>query len=290
MMRKIAKQYCGRDFSPDELEIMRRIIAEDPGRTRAQISRLVCEALGWYKPDGGLKEMSCRVAMLRMDEDGLLKLPPPRHRIVNRCNLIQFTKATDPKPQISSWVDTLPQVKLELIASKNQSALWNEYIHRYHYLGYAPLPGAQLRYMALSNGNILALLGFGAAAWKIAPRDNFIGWDDQQRQKGLHLIVNNARFLILPWVKSKNLASKLLAMVTKQLPDDWQNRYGYKPVLVETFVEANRFKGICYKAANWIYVGLTKGRGKLGPHNANIPQKDIFLYPLIPTYKQLLIG
>jgi hypothetical protein len=186
-------------------------------------------------------------------------------------------------------VKALPDLHLEVVTDREKSALFREYIHRYHYLGYTPLPGAQLRYFALSNGHILALFGFGAAAWKILPRDNFIGWNHRQRQKRLHLIVNNARFLILPWVKSKNLASKLLAMAAKRIPQDWCNTYGYKPVLLETFVESQQFQGTCYKAANWIYVGQTKGRGKLDIHNsASLPKKDIFLFPLTPTFKEIL--
>ncbi len=146
--------------------------------------------------------------------------------------------------------------------------MWNEYIERYHYLGYTPLPGAQLRYFVSMDKQILALLGFGASAWQVAPRDNFIGWDHEQRRKGLPLIVNNARFLILPWVQSKNLASKILAMIARQLPINWCERYNIQPVLMETFVEIGRFSGTCYRAANWIHVGQTKGRGKLGPNGA----------------------
>jgi len=186
-------------------------------------------------------------------------------------------------------VKALPDLHLEVVTDREKSALFREYVHRYHYLGYTPLPGAQLRYFALSNGHTLALFGFGAAAWKILPRDNFIGWNHRQRQKRLHLIVNNARFLILPWVKSKNLASKLLAMAAKRIPQDWCNTYSYKPVLLETFVESQHFQGTCYKAANWIYVGQTKGRGKLDIHNsASLPKKDIFLFPLTPTFKEIL--
>jgi len=282
-------QYCGRSFSPEELEIIRRIIAEDPRRTRAHISRLVCKTLSWYKPDGGLKDMSCRVALLRMQKDGLLTLQPPRHAQKKCRPRIQITTATDPRAPITTPVNALPQFQLKLVANQRQSTLWREYIHRYHYLRYKPLPGAQLRYIATSNGQTLALLGFGAAAWKTAPRDNFIGWNSEQRKKCLHLIINNARFLILPWVKSKNLASKLLAMVAKRLPEDWNAHYGYQPVLLETFVESNRFHGTCYKAANWIYIGQTKGRGKLDVHNnAPLPQKAIWLYPLIPTFREIL--
>lgn len=289
-MKKISQiRYCGRDFSLQELETIRRIIAEAPHRRRALISRLVCKAIGWYKPDGGLKDMSCRVALLRMQKDGLLTLPPPRHA-QNKCHpRIQITIATDPRAPITAPVHVLPDFHLKVVTDQAQSALWREYIQRYHYLGYKPLPGAQRRYVAMSNGQILALLGFGAAAWKTAPRDNFIGWNDEQRQSHLHLIVNNARLLILPWVRSKNLASKLLAMVARRLPEDWSTCYGYRPVLLETFVESHRFRGTCYKAANWLYVGKTKGRGKLDVHKAaSLPQKDIWLYPLTPTFRQIL--
>ena len=281
-------RYCGRDFSPEELQTIARILSQDPHRTRASLSRLICEALDWRKPDGGLKEMSCRVALLRMDRDGLLTLPPPR-RLPQKCRPLPITAATDPQAPITAQAGALDDLRLEVVTHPDQSALWREYIQRYHYLGYSPLPGAQLRYMALSGGQVLALLGFGAAAWKTAPRDRFIGWNDRQRQERLPLIVNNARFLILPWVNSKNLASKLLAMVAKRLPQDWTTRYGYRPVLLETFVESPRFRGTCYKAANWIYVGQTKGRGKLDVHNtASLPQKAIWLYPLTPAFRQTL--
>ena len=282
-------RYCGRNLTPQELQAIRRIIAEDPPRTRAHISRLVCKALGWYKPDGGLKDMSCRVALLRMQKDGLLTLPPPTHRQELCRPQIQMSALTNPKTPITAPAGELAELNLELVTGKEKSALFREYIHRYHYLGYTPLPGAQLRYFAVSNGQILALFGFGAAAWKTLPRDNFIGWTHDQRQKRLHLIVNNARFLILPWVKSKNLASKLLAIVAKRIPQDWSRLYGYKPVLLETFVEAHRFHGTCYKAANWLYVGQTKGRGKLDVHNsASLPKKGIFLFPLSLDFKKIL--
>jgi len=178
-----------------------------------------------------------------------------------------------------------------MVARREDSHLWNEYVERYHYLGYEPLPGAQLRYFARAGGRILALLGFGAAAWKTAPRDRFIGWNVEQRRSRLHLIVNNARFLILPWVRSRNLASRLLAMAARRLADDWQHGYGYRPVLVETFVETPRFSGTCYKAANWIYLGQTQGRGKLDvDRTARLPKKSVWAYPLVPDFRRTLCG
>ena len=282
------RRYCGRDFTEQELDNMRELIAEDAHRTRAALSRLTCQALNWYKADGGLKDMSCRVAMLRMAEDGLITLPPPRCKPPSQNVLI--TSKSDPQTPITAPVQGLSALQFNLV-NREQSRLWNEYIQRYHYLGHKPLPGAQLRYFVTIDQQIVAALGFGAAAWQIAPRDQFIGWSHKQRQLNLPFIVNNARFLILPWVSSKNLASKILSRVARRLPDDWQRKYTIRPVLLETFVDTERFAGTCYKAANWTYVGQTKGRGKLGPKGKqSVPIKDIWLYPLSRHFKQRLIN
>jgi hypothetical protein len=282
------KRYCGRDFSEAELTLIRILIAESPGRTRADLSRLACQAMHWFKPDGGLKEMSYRVAMLRMQEDGLIQLPPPtRQRPETR---IRISVETDPQTPIQAPVHALPGLQLRLVGTRADSCLWNEFIHRYHYLGFKTLPGAQLRYWVMAGDRLVALLGFGAAAWQCAPRDHFIGWTHEQRQQNLHLIVNNARFLILPWVRSENLASKVLGLTARQLPHDWQYRYGFRPQLLETFVEKDRFTGACYRAANWLHVGQTQGRGKLGPSGKqSVPINNIWLYPLGKGFKRGLV-
>lgn len=284
------KRYCGRDFSTEEQAQLIEFIKQNPSKSRADLSRDVCRMFSWYKADGGLKEMSCRVAMLRMHEDGLIQLPAPRRIKSTRRSKPSETSATDPQPLIQHPVHQLSALQLHLVTTKD-SKLWNEYIQRYHYLGYTPLPGAQLRYFVIMNGQVIALLGFGASAWQIAPRDHFIGWDHDQRRRGLPLIVNNARFLILPWIQSKNLASKILGMIARQLPTDWFNRYHIQPVLMETFVDSERFTGTCYRAANWTHVGQTKGRGKLGPRGVqSVPIKDIFLYPLTRDFRNILKG
>lgn len=192
-------RYCGRDFSNQEVQQIRKLIKQNPQFTRHRLSKEVCRMLQWLKPDRKLKDMSCRVAMLRMHEDGLIELPPPRHS-KPPLKKITFSSATASQGAIVHPVDQLPQLRLQLVTRSN-SALWNEFIERYHYLGYTPLPGAQLRYFIFSGEQLVALTGFGAAAWQTAPRDQFIGWTAEQRKKRLNLIVNNARFLILPWVK-----------------------------------------------------------------------------------------
>jgi len=284
-----SRKYCGRVFSDADIACIRRIAQEEPSRTRRAISLLVCEALSWRKPDGGLKQMSCRVALLRMQADGLLRLPPPRHGDSNGRRYLRRTLGAEPQPPIREPAGQLHDLQLKLVSAEPESLLWNEYVERYHYLGYQKLPGAQLRYFAQTQGKMVALLGFGAAAWKTSPRDLFIGWTPAQRERRLHLVVNNARFLILPWVSSRHLASKLLGMVARRLPLDWQHRYGYRPVLLETFVEKRRFAGTCYKAANWICVGHTQGRGKLDTAHAQpLPPKSVWVYPLAPSFRQLL--
>jgi len=283
-------RYCGRDFSTSEIEGIRALISENPKFNRAQLSRQVCEILNWRRLDGRLKDMSCRVAMLRMQDDRLFQLPAPQNGNNNGKAYLRRTHLAEPQPLIqASSPKALGGLHLSSVSRRSESHLWNEYIDRYHYLNYQPLPGAQLRYFAKANDRIVALLGFGDAAWKTAPRDRFIGWTKEQRELKLRFVVNNARFLILPWVQCHNLASLLLGKATRRLAVDWQQSYGYRPVLVETFVEIPRFKGTCYRAANWIHLGETRGRGKLDVyHKAKLPKKNIWVYPLVKNFRRLL--
>ncbi len=220
-------RYCGRHFRAEEIAQIRRLIAEAPGRTRAELSRLTCQVLGWYKADGGWKDMSARVAMLRMHRDGLIELPPPRHPQPRAT--VAITSQTDPGLPIVSPARALTPLRLQPVQNRQDSRRWNEYLHRYHYLGYQPLPGAQLRYRIFSGPQLIARLGFGAAAWQVAPRDRDIGWRPEQRTRHLPLIVNNARFLILPWVHSRNLASMILAKAARLLPRQWQQQLWLSP-------------------------------------------------------------
>jgi len=283
--------FCGRTFTADDLERVRAIIAAPDRPNRAEISRRLCRQLGWLRADGRLKDMSCRVALLRMHRGGLIRLPPPERGNGNGHRGKTVSRRSDPELPFDRSAGQVQGLALHPVTEKSESALWNEYVHRYHYLGYQPLPGDQLRYFIKTQDRILGLLGFGAAAWKTGPRDQWIGWTPAQRRRSLHLIVNNARFLILPWVTSRHLASKVLALAARQLPGHWQARYGYRPVLLETFVEKARFNGTCYRAANWIYLGDTQGRGKLDVrHQHAVPVKAIFVYPLAPDFRQRLLA
>lgn len=281
-------RYCGRIFSADEINFIQNLIAAEPGISRYRLSTKVCEGLNWRRPDGKLKDMSCRVAMLRMDSDEVIKLPPPKR---NKPPIYgvhpEIERAVMPPDDIAE-VD-LRQLVVEIVEKKSDSLLWNTFVQRHHYLGHQPMPGAQLRYFIRSKNTVVALLSFGASAWKTKPRNDFIGWTDKQRQQNLHLVVNNARFLILPWITCKNLASRILGMVSRRLADDWEARYSYRPVLLETFVDDSRYRGTCYRAANWHALGKTQGRGKIDRlHKYEEPIKTIWVYPLIADFRNRL--
>ncbi len=273
--------YCARDFSVDDIETIRRLMQENPALQRSPLSRQLCELWNWRKPNGELKDMTCRVALLRLQAAGLIELAPSK--FVNGRKRPQFlpTAASDPQSATLAPVHELGPLTPRLVSAGSDSRLWNEFIARYHYLGYTPMSGSQLRYNVFAGEQLVACISFGASAYKLKARDSFIGWSESQRQRNLQLVVNNARFLILPWIQSKGLASKILAKVARQLPRDWQTRYGFRPLLLETFVEFERHRGTCYKAANWINVGRTSGRGKKSlSHKPLITIKDVWLYPL----------
>ena len=283
-------RYVGRWFSEAELELIQALCVNPAYPTRTAISRALCDVLGWYKPDGQRKDMSARVALQRMDADGLIALPgPTRPAPVPRRHLEETIEAG---PERRCRLGELGELEVRVVsAGEPRSGTWNEAIARFHYLGYAPMSGAQLRYLVTAGDELVSAISFGASAWRLSDRDAWIGWGDEARREGLHLIVSNPRFLVMPWLRAPHLASHLLGRICRRLRDDWQARYGYQPVLVETFVEVGRHQGTCYKAANWIHVGRTKGRGKLDRYNAHaLPVKDIYLYPLVRDFRHQLLG
>ncbi len=282
-------------FTESDIEQIRSIIANNPTASRKVLAREVCSALQWYQLDGNPKQMGCVAAMLTMHREGIITMPPARpvHKNFKKTPKPLRTERGAPRDELVEPVHRLLPITLERVTPGDTSKLWNEYIDRYHYLGFGVLKGAQLRYLIHSSKGPVGAIGFASPAWKTRDRDAWIGWDQDTRTHNLHYIVSNTRFLILPWVKSKNLASKILSLCAQQLPKDWEERYGYRPVLLETFVEQKRFTGTCYKAANWIRVGQTTGRGKWeqkGENKVRAPLaiKDIFIYPLQRNYKAVL--
>ena len=286
---QLMRIYCGREFTAHDIERIGHLMAQYPLLKRKPLSRKVCEMLGWFKHNGELKDMTSRVAMLRMQADGLITLPAAQSMGVRDKPRFLPTAATDPQTPLVQPVHELAALSMRRVTPGPTSHLWNEYIARYHYLGYTPMSGSQMRYNVFVGDQLVALLSFGASAWKLAARERFIGWQEPERLKNLQLVINNARFLILPWVRSLGLASKILSRIARQLPHDWHERYGFSPVLLETFVESERHRGTCYKAANWVHVGQTTGRGKKSKvHHQIIPVKDIWLYPLRRDFARVL--
>lgn len=256
---------------------------------RSQLARRVCEQLQWINPAGQLKTMSCRVAMLRMERAGLIGLPKPIHRDSNRARRSLDVVIGPPEQLADPKVLGLESLRLELVQTQKGRQCYQALMEQHHYLGYKPLAGAQLRYLIWNGNGLTGGLGFGAAAWSIAARDRWIGWTPVQRQRQLHRVVNNNRFLILPWMRVPHVASRVLGQAARQLPGDWEDRYGYRPVLLESFVDQERFSGCSYRSANWLCVGQTQGRGKLEKHHRRIvPIKWIFVYPLAANFHALL--
>lgn len=285
-------RYCGRQFDATDIDKIRVLIATEQRLSRYKLSIRICDELNWRRPDGKPKDMSCRVALLRMQDDGVLSLPPARCKKPITCGVHPDVERAVSEPPIVPKID-LDRLNIELVVREKKenfnSRLWNAYIQNYHYLGHQLMPGAQLRYLIRAEGQVVALLGFGASAWKVKPRDEYIGWNVEQRLRNLHLVINNARFLILPWIHRPNLASKILALISRRIGDDWQARYAYRPVMLETFTEDVRFCGTCYKAANWHCLGKTQGRGKLDVKHRNVqPIKSVWAYPLVLNFRNHL--
>ena len=234
MRDEVECRYHGRDFTTAEMALMRSLIAASPQQTRAGLAREFCHAINWVGPDDRIRAMMARLTMLAMHRDGIITLPPPR-QAPRRLRKPEPCRETDP-PQapVPETLEAVRPIRLVCItgADRKASRVWNGFVARWHYLGYTPLIGAQMRYAAEDReGRTLALLGFSAAAWKTAPRDAFIGWSPQVREKNLQYVIDNSRYLILPWVRIPNLASHILSEARRQLPQDWYDRYKVTPIL-----------------------------------------------------------
>jgi hypothetical protein len=282
--------FCGRTFRTGELELMRQIALEFSALGVTEIARTVCELLEWKRPTGGLKNHECRQLLERLQAGGFLQLPDLRKLGGRGARRIDVsTDYCEPVPVACAARDCEP-LELVLVEGQRESRRWREQVERYHYLGCRVPFGAPLRYWVRRRQRELACLLWTSPAWKMQARDAWIGWNDQQRQSNLQGVVNNSRFLILPWVHVKGLASKILAFSARHMPRDWETRYGCRPLLLETLVDAARYRGTCYRAANWIYVGQTAGRGRMDRDHSAHGQavKDIYLYPLVRDAPQRL--
>jgi Domain of unknown function (DUF4338) len=287
--------FCGRIFGRQELELMHQIAQDYAGLAVTEMARTACELLHWKRPNGRLKDLECRQLLEHLEAQGWLKLPPLRPLGRRGPRQIQLTAASAPQATVEGTAGEFEPLELRGVKSQEESRLWTELIERHHYLKYRVPVGANVRYLVRSGqreGVVLACLLWSSPAWKMAARDEWIGWNAEQRARHLQFIVNNSRFLVLPWVHIPGLASKILAQSARQLPMEWEHRYGYRPWLLETLVDAQRFRGTCYRAANWIRVGQTSGRGRMDrEHKAHRDAvKDIYLYPLTRNARQRLCG
>ncbi len=279
-------------FRRGELELMRQTALEFSALGVTEIARTVCELLEWKRPSGGLKNHECRQLLERLQAEGFLQLPDLRKlggRGPRRADV--YGSCCEPVP-VECAASECETMELVLVEGQAESRRWREQVERHHYLGCRVPFGAHLRYWVRQRQQELACLLWTSPAWKMQARDAWIGWSDEQRRRNLQSIVNNGRFLVLPWVRVKGLASKILALSARHIPRDWEIRYGYRPLLLETLVDAARFRGTCYRAANWIHVGQTAGRGRMDrEHKAHAQAvKDIYVYPLVRDARQRLCG
>jgi hypothetical protein len=283
---------CDQDFAHGLVARIQATVDAQPAISRRALSLQVCQWLDWRSPNGKLKEMSCRVALLKLHNRGLLELPKAGPTPPKLARPEVRNDNTEVLPPIECKLSELGRIELVPITSpaSKESRIWNDLMARYHYLGAGPLCGAQIRYLIKSErAGYIGGLAFSAAAWRVAARDRWIGWDEARRRKYLNQVVNNSRFLIAPQVRVKHLASHVLAQAIKRLRGDWLAKYAIEPMLLETFVESGRFRGTSYRAANWRYVGLTKGRGRQDRANKHaVPVKAIYLYPLRQNAQSLL--
>lgn len=280
----------GRTVTDADLQLIQRLIKDNPGWHRKRLSIELCQYWNWRAANGQLKDMSCRNLLLKLERDGHVTLPPPLRSANNSRRHRQIQLVPHQTSPISAELQTLRPISLTVVEAGQHHLLFQTFLARYHYLGYSGPVGENIKYLAFDrNDNPLACLLFGAAAWKLAPRDRFIGWDAYQRKGKLHLLANNRRFLILPWIGVPHLASHLLGLVARHIATHWRNKYGHPIYVLETFVEQQRFSGTCYQAANWHYVGQTQGRTRNDRYNSiHVPLKAVYLYPLTPDFRELL--
>jgi hypothetical protein len=283
--------FCGRQFSVAELQLICGVVERHGGLSRMELANTVCELLQWQRSSGGNKARECREFLELLDSQGVLRLPAKRAtKPTGSKTGVPVSAAGEPGAPLEGKVGDFEPVVLELVQTDQQRLLFRELVGRHHYLGHAVPFGAHLRYLFRSGPQVLGCMQFSSPAWRMAARDGWIGWDEQARRANLQRVVNQSRFLILPWVRIANLASVVLSRALRRLRKDWTERYRIDPLLVETLVDGSRYSGHCYRAANWISLGQTAGRGRMdrGHEREGAAPKAVWVYPLAPDAAQLL--
>lgn len=271
----------GKHFTNSDIELIKQTISENPTSSRRKLSILISQELDWRQPNGNLKDRACRDVLLRLNQKGIIHLPQPSYTLKTQTAGVKKVHFIEPSKEITGKLSDLNTPIFKAVEDSAHRQFWNYLVDKHHYKGCRIIVGRHIKYLVYLNQNIIACFGFADAVLQLTSRDQWIGWDPKQREANLHLIINNVRFLILPWVKIKYLASKLLSLSAKIVPEHWQKLYHYRPLLIETFVEKPRFYGTSYKAANWIYLGQTRGKGRSGmKYYDHGIIKDIYVYPL----------
>ena len=281
--------HCGRIIRAEELAAIRETVAICSGLSRSELALTICEHLEWRSATGSLK-LDAGVKLLeKLEEQGVLNLPMKRVVTGGVRKPQPLTQRTDAGELLTGSVGALGPVGVSPVAEPDGSGLWNEYVSRYHYLGYQQPFGCFQRYFITSDRGLLGCLLFSGAAKGLRERDRWFGWSKNERYRNLGYLINNSRFLIFPWVQVKNLASHALGKVVRRIGDDWQQRWGYRPVAVETFVDPAYYAGTCYRAANWLSLGETTGIGlaRKGKSYTSSPKK-IFVQPLVADFRTVL--
>jgi hypothetical protein len=288
---KAKKVIQGRCITPSDVALILGLLTDNPSWNRSRLSRELCERWDWRNCKGRLKDMACRTLLLKLERLCEIRLPPRQGTAPNASRNRQITEVSHDYSSIETDLRALRPLRIEPLETADKDIpLFKFLLHRYHYLGHRNCVGENLKYMIRDQtGRLLACMLFGSAAWKTKSRDVFIGWDTSSRKRNLHFLTNNTRFLILPWVRVPHLASHLLSRVCRELPGHWMEKYGHPIHLLETFVERDRFRGTCYRAAGWKHVGATVGRSRNDVHaTMSVPVKDVFLYPLTVDFKERL--
>lgn len=282
---------CGRDFTAEDLWVVKQTVRIFHRLSQHELAHTVCEHLEWVSPNGSNKINSCLELFAKLEAAGEIKLPKKQISKRQAAGEITITTETDAPTEVAGSVASVLPV-VAPVFEKDDMRLWNQYVARYHTLGYKQPFGAHQRYFIFAkSGQPLGCLLFAASAWALETRDRWIGWTREDRSRRLYLVINNTRFLIFPWVRIKNLASHALSLTAKRVRQDWQERYGYKPVLLETFVDPEKYRGTCYRAANWTFLGETVGRGRMDRYKQYLSSaKHIYAYPLSRDFRSVLCG
>ncbi len=280
----------GRRLTKADLELVGNLLRENPAWHRTRLSQELCRRWNWRNAQGQLKDMAARTLLLKLERMAIIRLPAPRQISPNK-----FRNRALPVPPVGEPIncglrDLQPLVVSAASPGTKEANLFNGLLAHYHYLGHRITVGENIRYLARDrHARPIACLLFGSAAWKCADRDAFIGWERATRERNLPQLTNNTRFLILPWVQVPHLASHVLGLIVRRIRADWQAKYGHPVHALETFVDCSRFKGTCYRAANWLKVGVTRGRTRNDRDNCiRVPVKDVYLYPLVKDFREAL--